>query len=286
MNQRSCEPPMTDTLLMSPGPGTNGQPVGQYCVLVNSCDSYADCWGPFFTLFAHYWPRRVPRIYLNTETLSYSYPGLDIIPLGVASHAGLAWSARVMGCLDRIPEPVVLYMQEDYFLKAPVDVPFVERCVADMLAHAVTHVSLHPSACWSPSEASSLPHLSVVPRRAQYRISTQAGLWLRPALRSYMRKHENVWELEWYGTRRAWRRRDTFLHVNPDYITANGNDPVPYDPTGIGHGRWARDVVEELFAEHDIPVDFSRRGFYKEEGGDRRRPPRPYRALRRLRSIL
>ena len=47
-------------------------------MLVSSCDAYADCWDPFFALFAKFWQSPRPVIYLNTETRQFEDPRLDI----------------------------------------------------------------------------------------------------------------------------------------------------------------------------------------------------------------
>jgi len=40
-------------------------------VLVNSTDTFSDCWPPFFQLFKRYWPECPCPIILNTETKDY-----------------------------------------------------------------------------------------------------------------------------------------------------------------------------------------------------------------------
>ena len=60
------------------------------------------------------------------------------------------------------------------------------------------------------------------------------------------------------------------------------------DPTGIVKGRWQRDIVVELFANHHIEVDYTARGFVDEADG---RPPSTTRsrfskAVRSLRSAI
>jgi hypothetical protein len=257
-----------------------------YCVLVSSCDAYADCWPPFFELFALYWADRDIPIYLNTETVAFEFKPLDIrCPrVELTGERRLAWSDRLLRCLDTIPYETVLYAQEDYFLKDHVDLDAIQGLVRLMATDGIAHIGLERGLTATPGPPSRYPFLREIERRAEYRISAQAGLWQTTALRSYLRRHETVWEFEWYGTRRAWRRPDLFLHVGPEYEDAHGKNMFPYDPTGVVAGQWARDVVEDLFARHHIDVDYRRRGFH-DPGAPRRRPPRVKRALRRARSL-
>jgi hypothetical protein len=263
---------------------TPQRPTDSYCLLVNSCDAYSDCWTPFFTLLARYWqPCDVP-IYLNTETKAFAFPCLDIrCPrVGLEANCELAWSERLLRSLAHIPHQIVLYLQEDYFLYDDVDVAMVERLVTLMEQDDISHVNLMRR---DQGERSGYQFLNHIPRRAEYRISAQAGLWRTRALRSYLRRHETVWEFEWYGTRRAWRRPDSFYYVNRAYDERRGDFVLPYRP-GVVQGRWVRDDVEELFAAHGICVDYSGRGFHDPSNDNWRRKPRVIRATRRLRSIL
>jgi hypothetical protein len=57
--------------------------MGQYSILVNTCDKFEDCWDPFFKLFKFYWPDYTGTIYLNTEYKDYSFEGLTIVSLKV-----------------------------------------------------------------------------------------------------------------------------------------------------------------------------------------------------------
>lgn len=254
-----------------------------YSLLVSSCDAYADCWEPFFALLARYW-RSCPVIYLNTETSSYSWPSLDIrCPRPVLARGPLDWGARLRECLAHVETDIVLYLQEDYFINDTVDVATINSLVSLMRREDVSHIRLVPGAL--RGEPTGHPFVSRTPQRAEYRVSMQAGLWKTNAIAGHLRAHETVWELEWYGTRRAWRRSDTFLHVDRAYEETHGRMVVPYWPTGVVHGRWVRPVVEDLFAEHGIAVDFSGRGFYDPDDDDWGRSPLLRKAVRRLRSL-
>ena len=58
-------------------------------ILVNSTDRYSDTWQPFFTLLGRYWPECPYPIVLNTETLDFEHPGLEI-------HASHTWPDRTL----------------------------------------------------------------------------------------------------------------------------------------------------------------------------------------------
>jgi hypothetical protein len=256
-----------------------------YCLLVSSCDAYADCWLPFFTLLAEYWRPHDHAIYLNTETQAFAFADLDIrCPrVGLTTSGKLAWSGRLLRCLDTIPYEIVLYLQEDYFIKDTVDVSMIERLVGLMVREGISYVDLNRSP--RPGQESRYRFLSHIDQRADYRISAQAGLWRVSALKSYLRRHETVWEFECYGTRRARRKRDTFFYVNDEYEETYTKKIIPYDATGVVHGRWVKTLVEDLFAAHNIPVDYAPRGFYDPCDDVWNRRSLLTKAARRIRSI-
>jgi hypothetical protein len=237
-------------------------------------------------LLAKYWKPHTYAIYLNTETQAFAFPDLSIhCPrVGLATSRDLAWGDRLLHCLEAIPYAVVLYLQEDYFLKGTVDVPTIDRLVNLMVQENISHISLERELV--PGSPSQYQFLSQIGQKAHYRISAQAGLWQVSALRSYLRRHETVWEFEWYGTKRAHRKRDSFFYVNEEYRELYGRKVMPYDPTGVEHGRWVRDRVEQLFATHGIAVDYAARGFHDANDDDWNRRSFLTKVHRRLRSLL
>jgi hypothetical protein len=256
-----------------------------YCVIVSSCDAYADCWAPFFTLFARYWRPYSHVVYLNTETRAFRYPGLEIrCPrVGRNRRRELPWSERLLRVLDDVPFDVVLYLQEDYFLYDLVDVPLINDWAERMVRDGISHISLERSNLVSGGEASPVPFLSYLGQKADYRINAQAGLWQVQALKDYLRSHESVWEFEWYGTKRAARKRDVFCYLDDEYERSHGKGVIPYNG-GIVQGRWARKMVVALFEQNGIEVDYTVRGFHDTEPPVYSHGSLPRRAWRRLRS--
>lgn len=230
-------------------------------ILVNTSDGFEDCWPPFFELFKHYWPDCPHPILLNTERKTFSYPGLDIQSSRVSAEQDrrLTWSECLLKGLEQVETPLVLYLQEDYFLDKPVDQSFVATCVKTMLASPeIAHIGLTKHGSLGPHEPSEIPALQRISRGARYRISTQAGLWRREILASYLDPDESGWMFEIYGTLRARRRDDLFLTVD----VQTNLPPIDYVHTGIIKGQWHPDMPR-LFSVHGIEMDFDRRGFYQ-----------------------
>jgi len=234
-----------------------------YTLIVNSSDNYSDCWSPFFTLLDRYWPDLDARVILNTERAVFTLPSTHPVESSRVqedSERRLTWSECLLRCLDLVETPVVLYMQEDYFLEERVDhetiTAFVRRMIADP---RIRHLGLTAFGSRGAFERTDDEQLWKVDRKAPYRISLQAALWRTDAMRSYLRPEENGWMFEIYGTRRAWRCDELFLTVNRDLERIRR--VLPYSMAGIVKGRWWQ-TMPALFVREGIPMDFSRRGFF------------------------
>jgi hypothetical protein len=242
-------------------------------ILVNSTDRYADTWAPFFTLFAAYWPRCPYPIVLNTETLDYEHPGLDIR----ASHTWSDpvaprpdWTESLRRCLAAIDAAVILYLQDDFFLDGAVDVDALEEFARIVELEHRPHILLRGLASSRRYEAlPDHPRLRRIPARSPYFVTLQAGLWGRDALQGLLRSGESPWQFERWGTIRARREGLEFLCPDPERYELGGRPIVPYEPTGIVRGRWYAPAVVDLFERHGIQVDFAARGFYRVDRRER-----------------
>lgn len=262
-------------------------PAHEYSIFVNTCDDYRDCWDPFFQLFEKYWPEPKPRIYLNTERLDYAYRGLDIVATRAARDAGcLPWGTLLRRGLSDVPDEIILYFHEDYFLCGPVETNIVTEFSRIIRAQpditAIRLQELGGAGPWSPCEHEMLWE---VDRRSPYRISLQAGLWRTARLGALVRAHENPWQFEVWGSRRMRRQRDRILCVNRDMFAPGLRQILPYPASdSLKKGKWNRDVVVDLFRKNGIELDFSSRGFFDpSEKGEKR--PLVRRLLSRLRSL-
>jgi hypothetical protein len=239
---------------------------GLFTILVNTCDAFADCWDPFFKLLNCYWPSCDAPIILNTEVSCFNWPGLSLTASRVAlgSARRLPWSERLLGCLEKIDPELVLYVQEDYFLKGQVAVGLIEEFATLMRTENIATVQLTPFGSNGRFRPAAHPLLWVVGERAPYRIALQAALWKKERLQFYLREHENPWQFEIFGTLRSWRTADSFYALNRDIFGCGVREVFPYVKTGIIKGQWYAPAVVELFRAHKIDVDFSRRGFFRE----------------------
>ncbi|MEM1393602.1 MAG: hypothetical protein AAGG00_09980 [Cyanobacteria bacterium P01_H01_bin.150] len=240
----------------------------QLTILVNSTDSFEDCWQPFFKLFSIYWQNCQYPIVLNTDTKTFSYPNLDIkcsqVALGESER--LSWSDCLIRCLDKIPTKYILYLQEDYFINDYVNTDIIHDFLQVMESEGCSHIRLMEifGNRNEPYEKSSkYPLIWKLRQKCNYRISMQAGIWEKDRLRFYLKPNESGWEFERWGNIRAIKEPDTFYCQNMDYFNRQGKSIIPYSLTGIVKGKWLESAVVDLFEKHEIDVDYSIRGFYQ-----------------------
>lgn len=260
-------------------------------VFVDTSDAYADCWDPFFTLLAEYWPEGRPRVVLNTNHERYE-GAADVEVHSTRNSAGtprdrrLPWGTCLRRGLEQVDTPYVLYLLEDYFLHAPVRLDLLERLFVAVAHHRINVLRLLEPGNAGPWLPTRNPDIWRVDPTSEYLVSLQAGIWRRDLLAGAARAHEGPWQFEIFGTRRL-RRRGVPVHtVNRVEYGPSAEPPIPYVPTGVVKGRWDKDVVVDLFAAHGIDVDYDVRGFHTPGNGP---PPTAgllRRAAERVRSEL
>lgn len=241
----------------------------KYTLLVNSCDSFSDCWDPFFILLKKKWENNNFPILLNTEFKTYKHEGLNIKTSRshqMTNERRLTWSECLIQALEMVETPLVLYMQEDYFIEKQVKSDLIDDFAKLMTKdHSIKHIGLTDFGSKPPFQNyNNDERLWIISQKSNYRISTQAGLWDRAALLSYLKAEENGWMFEIYGTRRAQKKKDLFLTANREMYNLEKNSIISYTHTGIIKGKW-HVKIPNLFKKNGIVVDFKIRGFYKEK---------------------
>lgn len=241
--------------------------INSYSILINTTDSFEDCWIPFFTLFKKYWPDYTGKIYLNTETKSFTFPGLNIV--SVQNNVNTpdqktTWSECLIRALNSIDSDIILYMQEDYFLKDSVKNDLVEKYVHMMQANSeMDCIHLTDQGLINYKKSEKFEGLFTVLPKQRYLISCQAALWKKSSMLSFLRTYENAWQFEEFGSQRAAIVKPNIYGVDKSWIKLNEFEIIPYIFTGIIQGRWYEPVVD-LFKKHKIIVDYARRGFVNE----------------------
>jgi len=265
------------------------EPRQQLTVFVNSCDAYRDCWSPFFTLFARYWPDCPYPIVLNTWDEEAPETPLPVTATRLGGGTGQVeppWGARLKDALGLVTTPHILYLQEDYFLHAPVDTDALERFRQNVDDLDATCLRIVEPGGTGPLETTDNPDIWRVTEQSKYFVSMQAGIWPTEIMRDGLRRHESVHSWELFSHRRLLRQGATMYCLSQDKYPIGPDNPLPYVPTGIQAGKWRQDIVVDLFQSHGIDVDYSLRGFYQRPAKAPRRRPTPKKIVGRIRSLF
>lgn len=237
----------------------------QVAVLVNTSDSFSDCWPPFFELFERYGGclRQMP-LYLNTERAAFDWRGLDIRCTKVwldGDLRRLSWSECLARGLESVTEPYILFLLEDYFMSCPVRDDVIRRALQQLQEDdSIGVVYLNEQ---GPKYRKHAPYsdgfVEIIPP-ARYLVNTQAAIWRKEFLLSLLKPWENGWMFEKFASVRAGQTDWRFLTVAPEVMA---EAPVlEHVHTGIARGKWQRECIP-LFKKEGISVDFSERGFYR-----------------------
>jgi hypothetical protein len=236
-------------------------------ILINTSDGFEDCWDPFFKLFNKYWKGCKYPIVLNTEFKNYIYENNHIKTTKVNlayPNTKLTWSECLIFALNQIETPLVLYMQEDYFIDNEVNTSDIEDFIQLMLLNKeIAYIGLTDGGNYPPFEKTEVDkRLLCVNSKGKYRISTQAAIWRKDTLLSYLLPHENGWMFEIFGTYRSHKRKELFLTIDRDYYKKNAL--ISYILTGIIKSKWHKNMPD-IFKKNGIDIDFNKRGFYNEK---------------------
>ena len=175
----------------------------EFSILINSTDSFSDCWEPFFRLFKFYWPNYNGKIYLNTETKDFKYEGLNIISVKNRIR-DKSWSKCLFYAVNKIEEDAFIYMQEDYFLKDKVDDEKVKELFLKFKKYDIDCLHLTDQCTSGPFEEFKMDDdLLIINKKAPYRISTQAAFWKKKVILNILRPWESGWDFEKFGTKRS-----------------------------------------------------------------------------------
>lgn len=228
-------------------------------VLVPSTAKYFDAWRPFVALARIYWPNRTWPLVLATDggeaLLKEHAAGFDEVR---AVPEDLGWSRNVLAALKgEKADELCLFMQEDFFLSAPVDVDALKDATKFLQKNA-------DAACMRvfpcPGPAGSAEHGKVgrhafgeVLKGEPYRISCQAAVWRVSALRKALCAAPTPFGFEIRGTEACvnWPERFWSVHRGPQPW------PVEYVCSAINRGRWDQTALD-LCARHGIPVEAGR----------------------------
>ena len=244
-------------------------------LVVSSCDKYQDAWYPYFELIKKYWPNHPTRIALITETKKYSCEGLDICVYN-SNGDTVTWSERLYRCLQSVETEYVIFSLEDFFLLDFVKEEALEKCYEWMEKDPnIAVCRLYSSEDKRLIPTDQYGAFRIADQTIGYRLDTQAALWRKETLMSFIDLKENPWQFEALGTQRIKNTQKLFLWHYCDSLDDINNRVFPYQMLpkygyGIAWGQWLW-KNKKWFAENEIKhVKYHRIGALSEKATFRR----------------
>ena len=234
-------------------------------IIVCSCDKYEDLWFPYFEIFKNQWKDCKYPIILNTESKTYTHDGLDIKCLNLYKEGeDVPWSDRMIETLKYVDTEYVLITLDDHFLISPVDSAKFEEAFDIIKLHKrisalsfIAHVPANEKTKWRGN-------FGLWKMNKYFRVNLDTAIWRKKALLRNLKKGENAWEFELNATERA-------LWDFTEYYRYKQNAEPILDISfhlrrgyGLIRGKWCW-RNPELFAQFNIPMDFSVRGYMDKE---------------------
>ena len=214
-----------------------------------------------FKLFNIFWPEYKGKIYLNTETKFFDYPGLNIISVK-NNHVKAPWSKCLINAINKIEEDHFIYMQEDYFLHNYVNHKEVLNFYEKFRKYDLDCLHLTDQCTKGPFD-DFRDNILLIDKNAPYRASTQAAFWKKDSFLEILRPWESGWDFEKFGSKRTINNLNMICTVSHNKYKKNDNELLPYIFTGIIKNKWKNEVID-LFNKHNIVIDFTKRGFVED----------------------
>ena len=236
---------------------------GSVAIVVSSCDAFFDAWRPFAAFLQKFWADCPFDTFLVTNALDVRSSRIQALPVG---H-DRGWASNLLGILAQVGHPYVLYVQEDYFLTAPVNSAQMARDFIEIIESDTDALCFRAR---GKSDAEFQPlndRFGVVPLNSDGRTRCQVTLWKRSSLQSILRPGETAWDFEARGSART----ETMKILS---YARRENTPIPYLMSAISRGLWMPDAIA-LCQKHGVAIDPFFRPLFS---------PRPWQ--RRLRRAL
>jgi len=208
-------------------------------VVMITCKKFSQAWNPFFILLKKYWPDCPYKIYMITDFGKYEDEIVETITIG----SDLGFSSNLIYGLNKIPEDIILYFQEDYLF---TDYFNTEKILSfeNYLCENSNIGCLRLAPCPGPTAPSEYKDLGILQIGDAYRVSTQTAFWRKNVLLSLLVLKESGGDFEIKGTKRSNNLPYKFLSVWREQT------PTPYFITAIVRSVWQEGALELLKKEN------------------------------------
>jgi hypothetical protein len=196
-------------------------------VVVSSCDAFFDTWRPFFFFFRKHWNDCPLPVFLIVNQLRVRSKLARPIAVGRDRN----WASNMAIALASIPQPYILYFQDDYFLTGKVNNELLAHDFAYAFNSNAASLCLYARSTLEPSFQPLTDRIGIVPPDSDGRTRLQVTLWKKEVLQAIIRPGESAWNMEARGSKRT----KDLLALS--YVHRRGL-PIPYLMSAVVRGLW------------------------------------------------
>lgn len=247
-------------------------------IIVNTCDKYEEAWSPFFQLFIKYWPNCPYKFIVNTEVKKCHVDGLDIT---THNSNEKSWGRRLAETLETVTTPYVLCFLEDFFIRRPVKVDEINKCLSYMKSDPTVAVFYYNMITGYRDNSVYEKYYEMKcneDNKGLYMLNCQAALWRRDVLHDVCLNVDDPWMFEVDGYNLAYeiiKEKRFYCLKNSHHDKVRDTDVFSYlleRETGYGiyASKWLWNNKKWLkkegitCGEWTLPI-MSRFEFYKKE---------------------
>jgi len=187
-------------------------------IVVFTCDAYSWLVQFFLHFYEKMWPDNPYQTDFVTETKKIEEQNTFLT-------GKIPWADGAIKYLESCEEKTFLLLLEDYIIAKPIRTDIIKRaeklCVDDI---GCVRLNLHDS--WSQFLFdTNIEGFKEYPLDKPYSISLQAAIWQKEFLLEFLRKGENIWQVEEAGSGRIRTSKKRIIWADVPIIS--------YQPGGI-----------------------------------------------------
>lgn len=231
-----------------------------YALMVLGCDKNSELLPMFLRNIKKYWPQYNKEVYINTESFRFKSKDFDLKFPSQTYDILFPWSERLYNFLEEYPYKYVIFLLDDFILGDFVDSNELDRVYEIMEKNpkiaCFNFMETYKDSVDSIKEMYDRYYLKDI--KAEFRINLQAAIWRKDFLMKFIRKHENPWQFETWGTKRAQRFSNEIYHIKKD-----AKHVFIYPEGGVlADGKWYEKKAIDFMNKEGFSIDFSIRGIY------------------------
>ena len=220
-------------------------------IVIFSCDNNEELWPVWYHCVNKYWSNH-PNIYLLTETKSS-----DLFKTISCPYELDKWTVRIRESLNIIKEKKIIFICDDCFIKEPVNIDKLNRCI-EILDKEENLASINFELAFDPNDKDTIyDGFKEKTKESAFILSLLSGIWKKKALIDILSvKDIDPWTLEDDQNTLNYK----FYQTDKEKVISWFRDE-PYSFAALYRGKWNKDIIDFLNKEN-ISIDLDKKGFY------------------------